>query len=632
MDEPTEQATTTPVPATPKINFWAFLPLMYFMQAIPVVLVTAVAGIMFKDQGVETAEITRWIALIGLPWGLQMLLGPLVEFNGTKRNWIVFGQFLITGGICLTALVQNLPNAFGISLVLLAVTAITSALTNIAMDGYYMILANKEEQAKYVGVRTTCYRLGVLFCKSLLVVFAGLFISFAPMKVSVPAPGGIALLPSEVEAQKNGAYVYRSEVELVIDSGKVVDRATKMPVVVLCSGAPAGAVEAPLGTYGLKYDGSRLLAKVQGGEKDLGALITTGPQKPGVTQSKDGMAPKAAWSLTLLIAAIVFGLGTFWNSRAIPSRHVPVEGKVNVGEIVSLVGLGLSGFFMVNAIVRVTLHALSSLNLEGLKGWILPEQNKIIGFEVASNPLSVEFIQLAFSGTLFIVLFLWARQSFKTSTLGETVRDFVKQPGIVSIFFFVLFYRFGEAMLGGTVPLFYKDLPTNGGLGVPNEILGLIDGVAGVLGIVLGGIFGGLFIAKRGVRKSFWILAAAMYVPNLLYLWASLAKPGPGALYPIAFVDQFGYGFGFAGYFVYLMWVAQRGKYQTAHYAIATGLGALTIACATALGGIIQSNFSWPVLFVTVLLVSIPGLIAMYSVPIDESASSLATEAAAEMD
>ncbi|MBL8047929.1 MAG: hypothetical protein JNJ45_04535 [Chthonomonas sp.] len=631
-----EDQTPVPVPAPaerPKINFWTFLPLMYFMQAIPVVLVQGVAAIMFKDQGVENQEITRWIALIGLPWALQMLLGPLVEFNSTKRNWIVVGQFTIAVGICLTAFAQKLPHSFTISLVILGVTAITSALTNIAADGYYMILATKDEQARYVGVRTTCFRLGVLFCKSLLVVIAGLLISFTPLKLSVASPAGIALLPKTAEAEKNAEYVYRDTVSVVVEGGKLVDQATKMPIVVAPTGGRAGAVEAPPGTYGLRYDGRSLIAQTGGGEKNLGFLFTNGQTLPEKAESKSGMEPRLAWTFTFLVAAIVYGLGALWSSRATPKVHVPVEGNVNVFQIVSLVGLGLSGYFMMNALLRLTLHGLArGFGSEGLKGWLLPDNNLMLGFATFANPVAVEFSQLLLCAAIFLFLVFVARLTMKGSDLAASMEDFFKQPGIVSIFFFVLFYRFGEAMLTGMVPLFYKDVPSKGGLAVPNEVLGTIDGLAGVIGIILGGIVGGLFISKRGVRKSFWILAAAMYVPNLMYLWASIARPQPGALYFVAFIDQFGYGFGFAGYFVYLMWVAQRGKYQTAHYAIATGLGALTIAFAGALGGVVQANFGYTALFVVVLLVSIPGLVAMYSVPIDDSASSFATEAINEVD
>jgi PAT family beta-lactamase induction signal transducer AmpG len=120
-----------------------------------------------------------------------------------------------------------------------------------------------------------------------------------------------------------------------------------------------------------------------------------------------------------------------------------------------------------------------------------------------------------------------------------------------------------------------------------------------------------------------------MHVPNFLYLWAFYNKPiiplGAGfnevifsPISIIVFVDQFGYGYGFAAYMVYLMWVAQRGRFQTSHYAIGTGLGALFIAAAGILSGQIQKNYGFDGVYWTVVALAIPGLLVLKAIPLDE--------------
>ena len=131
----------------PKFNPWLFVPLLYFMQAIPVTIVQELATIFYKDMGIANEPITRWTSLIALPWSLQLLMGPLVDLNFTKRWWTIWGQMLCAVGIIATAFVLKVPHAFELSLVILGATALVSALCNIATDGFYILSMSKEQQA-----------------------------------------------------------------------------------------------------------------------------------------------------------------------------------------------------------------------------------------------------------------------------------------------------------------------------------------------------------------------------------------------------------------------------------------------------------------------------------------------------
>src|SRR2546429_4623774 len=108
-----------------------------------------------------------------------------------------------------------------------------------------------------------------------------------------------------------------------------------------------------------------------------------------------------------------------------------------------------------------------------------------------------------------------------------------------------------------------------------------------------------------------------MHLPNVLYIWTAYALPKAGWLYRVVFGEAFGYGVGFAGYFVYLMPVAQRGKFVTSHYAIGTGLGALFITFATILAGIVQSVFGYKGVFIAACLFTIPGMLTLLIIPMD---------------
>jgi PAT family beta-lactamase induction signal transducer AmpG len=202
--------------------------------------------------------------------------------------------------------------------------------------------------------------------------------------------------------------------------------------------------------------------------------------------------------------------------------------------------------------------------------------------------------------------------------MGEAFTTYFRQPGILAIFAFIMFYRFGEAMIFKIVPLFLQGAPNEGGMGLNIADVGKIWGLSSPLGLILGGLMGGWVIARLGLRRSFWPLVLCMHTPNLLYVWVASVRPQVGWLYPIAAVEAFGYGFGFAGYFVYLMYVAQRGQFRTSHYAIGTGLGALFITFAGILSGILQQAFGYRGFFLWACLFTIPGTLTLLWIPLDE--------------
>ena len=150
------------------------------------------------------------------------------------------------------------------------------------------------------------------------------------------------------------------------------------------------------------------------------------------------------------------------------------------------------------------------------------------------------------------------------------------------------------------------DSRADGGLGLSLQQIGAIYGTAAPVMLLAGGILGGIFISKVGLRRALFIMAFALNVPNLIYIY--LASELPESLFvtgSLIAVEQFGYGFGFAGYMVYLMH-ASRGKNRTSSYAICTSLMALGISFPGLFSGALQMRlgylgfFEWVVIATSV--------------------------------
>ena len=177
--------------------------------------------------------------------------------------------------------------------------------------------------------------------------------------------------------------------------------------------------------------------------------------------------------------------------------------------------------------------------------------------------------------------------------------EFFRKKNIFSILLFILFYRFAEAQLLKIVQPFMLDSKEAGGLGMSLSQLGWIYGTLAPALLLLGGILGGLFISRVGLRRSMLAMAMLMNLPNVIYIYMAACQPD--SVYVISALvgfEQFGYGFGFAAYMVYLMF-ASRGENMTSSYAICTSFMALGIIFPGFFSGAVQSAlgyfgfFSW---------------------------------------
>lgn len=198
----------------------------------------------------------------------------------------------------------------------------------------------------------------------------------------------------------------------------------------------------------------------------------------------------------------------------------------------------------------------------------------------------------------------------------EAIVSFFSQPGIIPICLFILFYRFGESMLTKMSGLFMLDPKSLGGVGLDTLQVGMILGNIGMVSLTVGGLLGGFTVAKYGIRKCLWPMAAIIHVPNLLYVWAAHAQPETWAICGVVAIEQFGYGFGLASYMVYTMYVCQRTRFQTTHYAIAMGFMSLGAMLAGSVSGALQMKVGYFWFFVAVCLATLPGLFLLRLIPL----------------
>lgn len=200
---------------------------------------------------------------------------------------------------------------------------------------------------------------------------------------------------------------------------------------------------------------------------------------------------------------------------------------------------------------------------------------------------------------------------------GVTFTSFFKKPGIAVTIAFILFYRFSEAQLVKMAAPFLLDGVDAGGLGLSTTEVGFVYGTVGLISLTLGGLLGGFLAAKNGLKYWLWPMVLAINVPNLAYLLLAIFQPESTlVVYLAVATEQFGYGFGFTAFMLYMIYAVQ-GPHKTAHFAICTGFMALGMMLPGMASGWVQEMLGYQNFFIWILLATLPGFFVASMVKID---------------
>ncbi len=269
--------------------------------------------------------------------------------------------------------------------------------------------------------------------------------------------------------------------------------------------------------------------------------------------------------------------------------------------------------------VRSTCYRIATLSAQGGLVYLAGELQERTGNVVQAWSLVFALLAAVFAVIAAYHFFLLPKPEADRATVGsgDFLREFFtvfagffRKPGIGAILAFLLLYRFAESQALKLVSPFLIDKTADGGLGLTNQQVGIVYGTAGIAALTVGGLVGGWIISRHGLKRLVWPMIVAMNTPNVAFLLLALFQPSSLWLVGAGLVvEQFGYGFGFAAYLVYMMLVAE-GPHKTAHYAICTGFMALGMMLPGMAAGWIQDHIGYVNFFGWVLVATIPSFLA----------------------
>ncbi|NLD64065.1 MAG: AmpG family muropeptide MFS transporter [Bacteroidales bacterium] len=595
---------------------WTWIPTLYLAEGLPYVAVNIVSVIMYKRMGISNADIALYTSMLYLPWVIKPIWSPLVDMLKTKRWWIIITQLVLAIGFASIALTIPASLFFRITLAFFWLLAFGSATHDIAADGFYMLGLTTNQQAKYVGIRSTFYRVATITGQGLLVILAGFLESSSgrePVTIYLEASPGysktVLEMPHVAAVPESGDELYFFLEE---DSLKISTQTVDIDSLALLLES--------VKTTNLNNDFYTLDEK-ESKERGWWAQKVADPLGTWI-RDNFGEERGAAAEVTGSVAVV----------------PVRISGKPEHGREVVLNTALKKGDKSI-AIIQGEHLVFSEHNWDRPAYMVFQADSKLTGYTSVTYEGLSGNIPMAWAVTFFVLAGLFLVLSFyhkfvlpkpdtdrphenlKASDVlrefGETFVSFFRKPQVGVALFFMLTFRFAEAQLLKLINPFLLDPIDKGGLGLTTGEVGFVYGTVGIIGLTLGGIIGGVVAAWGGLKKWLWPMTLSMLLTAATFLYLSFTQTDNLLVINICvFVEQFGYGFGFTAYMLYLIYFSE-GKYKTAHYAICTGFMALGMMLPGMFAGWLQEQLGYNHFFLWVMICSVIPLIAVALLKID---------------
>jgi len=197
--------------------------------------------------------------------------------------------------------------------------------------------------------------------------------------------------------------------------------------------------------------------------------------------------------------------------------------------------------------------------------------------------------------------------------VGQVFAEFFRKPGIVLALCFMLIYRLPEALLLKLCNPFFLAAREQGGLGITVDTIGEITGI-GVVLMLLGGIGGGIWASRTGLKKAIIPMALCLTLPCIVYVYFAQFQPDAFWLLSLCVgLEQLGYGLGYTACMLYMIHVAD-GNHKTAHFSICTAFMFLGLMLPGMVAGYIQEAAGYLGFFWIVMACCVPSMIVTWLV------------------
>ncbi len=624
---------------------WSWVPTLYFAEGLPYVAVMIISVIMYKRLGISNTDIALYTGWLYLPWVIKPFWSPFVDLAKTKRWWTVAMQSVLAVAFAGIAFTVPASLFFQLTLAFFWLSAFTSATHDIAADGFYMHALTEHQQSLYVGIRSTFYRIATVAGQGLLVILAGYIetsTGLAPAEITVeasPQYSNVLVVPG-FASERQVAAGEGTAAEKSGTGNASRDLCFELTAPVLKAGVTpeGGSTAEAKARVAAIVDSVCALNEANGFAKNMSAATKTQAVQAKKEYDEGLGAMFTAWvhdtfgeedRQTTDAVGNVAVVGVRLSARPEDGRTVVLNFSFKSGD--QSIALDQSRcptrleFTPANwdKTAYLLFHIDPKLTSATRASFVGTSGDIPLAWLVVFAVLSVFFLACALYHSCILprpATDHAARNVTAANIVREflaTFKSFFSKPQAGVAILFMLLYRLPEAQLVKLINPFLLDPIDKGGLGLTTGQVGFVYGTVGIIGLTLGGIIGGIVAARGGLKRWLWPMAWSMSLTCLTFVYLSYFQNH--SLFVVnacVFIEQFGYGFGFTAYMLFLIYFSE-GEHKTSHYAICTGFMALGMMLPGMAAGWLQETIGYRHFFVWTMLCCLCTIAVCMFVKID---------------
>jgi PAT family beta-lactamase induction signal transducer AmpG len=194
----------------------------------------------------------------------------------------------------------------------------------------------------------------------------------------------------------------------------------------------------------------------------------------------------------------------------------------------------------------------------------------------------------------------------------DPFKEFFGREGALTILVFIILYKIGDNMAGTmTIPFILKS-------GFTKEEYVAIAKVWGLVAVLIGGVFGGLFVHRIGIIRSLWFMGFLQALSTAFFALLSGTEKNIPLLIAIIGFENLTAGMGTSAYAAF-MGSMTNVRFSATQYALLSSLMAIPSTIFASRTGALSESMGWTGFFIFCALIALPG---MFLIPFLQKAPS----------
>ena len=170
------------------------------------------------------------------------------------------------------------------------------------------------------------------------------------------------------------------------------------------------------------------------------------------------------------------------------------------------------------------------------------------------------------------------------------LKELLSREGIIPLFFFIIFYKLGEAFTTSTSGIVMPFLIQ--GLGYSLDVIGYVNKIMGLGSILLGGIVAGILLLRWSLYRALWVFGLLQALTNVWFIVLAISPKSVTLLSFAVVSDNLAAGMGSTALVALFMRLVDR-RYTATQFSLLVALSTLPRVVSGPFAALLQSHWGW---------------------------------------